>query len=136
LVFVAATIGKVFVIDLPPAVKQFIVQHVESLAQLEVLLYVRQNARHAVHPHELANTLALTPEMSSGILADLVRRGFAVREDGCFRYQVTSEVDHLIEELANAYRSLRIAVTNEIYSKPSEKVKTFAEAFRLRPDEV
>ncbi len=123
-------------VELPTTVKQFIVQHIESLAQLEVLLYARQNASHAVHPQELANTLALTLEMSSAILADLARRGFAVKEDTGFRYQVASEeVDKAIESLANTYRSHRIAITNEIYSKPSEKVKTFAEAFRLRPDE-
>ena len=46
-----------------------------------------------------------------------------------------AEIDHVIEMLAETYRDRRLAVTNEIYSKPLDKVKTFAEAFRLRKEE-
>jgi hypothetical protein len=115
---------------------QFIHQHIESVAQLEVLIYVREHADHAVTPLELANTLALTAEMSSAILADLARRNLAVKQDPGFRYQVaTSENDDVIESLVEYYRTHRIAVTSAIYSKPLHKVKTFADAFRLRPEE-
>lgn len=121
--------------ELSPAIKQFIARHIESLAQLEVLFYIRQTPGRPVQPQELANTLALTAEMSSAILADLARRGFAIKQDAGFSYQVAGEVDSVIELLADAYRTRRIAVTSEIYSKPLEKVKTFAEAFRLRREE-
>jgi hypothetical protein len=115
---------------------QFILQHIESVAQLEVLIYVRDHADHAVTPVELANTLALTTEMSSAILADLARRGLAVKVDAAFRYEVTtSEIDDVIESLVEYYRTHRIAITTAIYSKPLHKVKTFADAFRLRPEE-
>jgi hypothetical protein len=124
------------VTDFPPAAMQFILQHIESVAQLEVLIYVRDHGDHAVTPVELANTLALTSEMSSAILADLARRGFAVKADAGFRYETaTSEIDDVVELLAEYYRTHRIAITSAIYSKPIHKVKTFADAFRLRPEE-
>ncbi|HEY2826165.1 MAG TPA: hypothetical protein VGJ04_01075 [Pirellulales bacterium] len=122
--------------DLPAGVAQFIAQHIESLSQLEVLLYARQNADRQLHPNEIANRLALTAEMSAGILADLVRRGLAVKAEACFRYHSDGgEVDRTIDLLAETYRVRRLAVTNEIYSKPLGKVKSFASAFRLRKEE-
>lgn len=120
----------------PPELKQFIVQHIESLAQLEVLLYMREHADRSITPQELANRLALTVELSSAILADLTKRGLVAKVEAAYRYQAASgEIDQLVAVLAEAYRSRRLAVTNEIYSKPLQKVKTFAEAFRLRREE-
>lgn len=122
--------------EFPAEVKQFIAQNIESLAQLEVLLYLRQHKDRQIHPGEIASRLALTSEMGNVILADLVRRGCAVRVEACFRFQPTSDdLGRLIDLLADAYRERRLAVTNEIYSRPIEKVKTFAEAFRFRKEE-
>jgi hypothetical protein len=101
-----------------------------------VLLYMREHADRSVTPQELANRLALTVELSSAILADLTKRGLVTKLEAAYRYQAASgEIDQLVAVLAEAYRSRRLAVTNEIYSKPLQKVKTFAEAFRLRREE-
>ena len=122
--------------DFPAEVKQFIGQHIESLAQLEVLLFARQNAHRAVHPNEVANRLALNAETSTSLLADLVRRGLAIRADPCYRYQARNEeMDRAVGLLAELYHARRLAVTNEIYSKPLDKVKSFAEAFKFRKEE-
>jgi hypothetical protein len=122
--------------DFPADVRQFIARHIESLAQLEVLLYLRQNTQRSVHPGEISNRLALNMEMSSAICADLVRRGLAIKTEASFRYQTAdSELDRVAGALAITYRDRRLTVTNEIYSKPRDNVKAFAEAFRLRKEE-
>jgi hypothetical protein len=121
--------------DFPSDVKQFIDQHIESLAQLEVLLLLHERAERQVHPGEIARRLAIMPEMSATILADLARRGFAVRKDELYRFQSPDgNAEQLINKLAETYRDRRVAVTSAIYSKPIDKVKTFAEAFRLRKE--
>jgi hypothetical protein len=122
--------------DFPINLKSFIDQQIISLAQLEVLLFLRQHANRQVHPAEIVGRLAITTEMAASILGDLVRRGLAVKTDARFCYQAaTPEIDQVVQALADAYRDRRLAVTNEIYSKPLDNVKTFAEAFRLRKEE-
>jgi DNA-binding HxlR family transcriptional regulator len=117
--------------------KQFIAQHVESLAQMEALLILRQNGEQRWRSAELAQRLYITPDMCEAILADLERRGFAARaSDGAYFYQPRDRaVDKLIDDLATIYQQRRVAVITEIYSKPVTKVQTFADAFRLRREE-
>lgn len=121
--------------ELPGELKQFIAQHIESLAQLEILLYLREHRNREVHPGEIANRLALTSEMTPVILADLARRGFAIKGEAGFRFEPASaEASQLIDVLAHAYRDRRVTVTTEIYSKSLDTMKTFAEAFRIRKE--
>jgi hypothetical protein len=121
----------------PAELKQFIAQHVESLAQLEALLILRQNGEQRWRSPELAQRLYITPDMCEAILADLERRGFVARSaDGAYAYQPRDRgADQLISELATIYQQRRVAVITEIYSKPVTKVQTFADAFRLRREE-
>jgi hypothetical protein len=121
----------------PAELKQFIAQHVESLAQLEALLILRQNSEQRWRSPELAQRLYITPDMCEAILADLERRGFAARTaDGAYFYQPRDgAADKLIDDLATIYQQRRVAVITEIYSKPVTKVQTFADAFRLRREE-
>jgi hypothetical protein len=123
--------------EFPAEVKQFIAQHVESLAQLEALLILRQNSEQHWRSPELAQRLYITPDMCEAILADLERRGFAARSpDGAYFYQPRDRgADQLIGDLATIYQQRRVAVITEIYSKPVTKVQTFADAFRLRREE-
>jgi hypothetical protein len=123
--------------EFPAELRQFIANHVESIAQLEALLILRQETAHAWRAEPLAQRLYITPEMSEGILADLARRGFAVRSDeGEYQYAAgNADQDRLVNDLATHYRSRRVAVITEIYSKPVNKVQTFADAFRLRREE-
>jgi hypothetical protein len=118
--------------------RQFIAQHVESVAQLEALLILRQDAQRRWRAEELAQRLYIKPDMGEALLADLVRRGFAVRHAEEPTYQYDSRdaaADQLVAELDALYHRRRVAVITEIYSKPVNKVQTFADAFRLRRDE-
>jgi hypothetical protein len=123
--------------EFPAELRQFIANQVESIAQLEALLILRQDAGKAWRAEPLAQRLYITPEMTEGILADLARRGFAVRsESGGYQYLGENpEQDRLVEELGAHYHTRRVAVITEIYSKPVNKVQTFADAFRLRREE-
>jgi DNA-binding IscR family transcriptional regulator len=123
--------------DFPAELKQFIAQNVESLAQLEALLILRQDSQKEWRSPELAQRLSIMPAMCEAILADLHRQGFAERlAEGGYRYRPNNaEVDRMIGNLADVYQQRRVAVITEIYSKPVNKVQTFADAFRLRREE-
>lgn len=123
--------------QIPPPLKQFIIQHVESLAQLEALLLMHRESARDWDCAELARVLYISDDMCQGIAAGLVRRKFAVPTDaGKYRYAGGDpQLDALLVELAALYRDRRVAVITEIYSKPISNVQTFADAFRLRPPE-
>jgi hypothetical protein len=121
----------------PTELRAFIAQHIESLAQLEALLRLRQDRNCLWSAEALARDIYITPDMAAGILSDLERRGFIqlVPEPPAYRYSPSSDdFDRLLDQLGDLYQARRVAVITEIYSNPLKKVQTFADAFRLRKD--
>jgi hypothetical protein len=52
-----------------------------------------------------------------------------------FRYAPTEPAVHLqVADLERDYAQLRVRVVEYIYSRPSDSVRSFARAFRLRKD--
>jgi hypothetical protein len=125
---------------IPPEILQFIDQNIESIAQLEALLLLQQDPQRAWDAEEIAKALYITPEMASSLLADMGKRGFAqVVPPSRARYAYrtsSSETDQLVNQLAAVYHDRRVAVTSLIYSRPLNKVQTFADAFRLRKEDT
>jgi hypothetical protein len=124
--------------DFPPELKQFIAQNVESLAQLETLLLLHRDPQREWSLAELARDLYISADMCEGIVADLERRRLTVRSESGDRYRFHADdvtTHQLVDQLAQYYRERRVAVITELYSKPSKKVQTFADAFRLRREE-
>jgi hypothetical protein len=124
--------------DFPLELKQFIAQNVESLAQLETLLQLHRDPQREWSAAELARELYISADMCEGIVADLERRRLAVRTESGDRHRFhvdDASVERLVDLLAQYYRERRVAVITELYSKPSKKVQTFADAFRLRREE-
>ena len=123
---------------LPPEIRQFIAQQIDSLAQLEALLLMRREAERSWSAADLARTLYLSDEMCRGMFAELERRQFVARnsDDGTFTYSCKDlQADALLGALAGLYQERRVAVISEIYSNPVAKVQTFADAFRLRKED-
>ena len=74
--------------------------------------------------------------MVEDILADLVGRGFATQNEAAFRYQHAGDEAHaLVGRLAQLYQERRVTVIAEIFAKPADSARAFAEAFRLRGKE-
>jgi hypothetical protein len=120
--------------DLPPPLKQFIEQHIESVPQLETLLLLRRDPQRGWTAAEIAKELYVPEEASATLLVDLARRGFATGASPESRsvYRCRGEEENrLIDQLAEVYRERRVAVISLIYSKPLNKVQTFADAFRF-----
>jgi hypothetical protein len=119
-------------------VKQFIDQNIESLAQLEALLLFRRDPQRGWSASEIVRALYVPQELAGTLLTDFCRRGFVKASsptDELYSYSVAdARVDKLISEVAAAYQDRRVAVISLIYSKPLNKVQTFADAFRLRKE--
>ena len=124
--------------DFPTDIQRFIEQNIESLAQLEALLLLRREPERQWEAVELAKSLYIPQEMAVSLLGDFGKRGFVTEsppEDVRYVYRsIDAETDETIDRLAAIYRERRVAVISLIYSKPINKVQTFADAFRLRKE--
>ena len=117
----------------PAPVRRFIAGHIESVGQLEVLLLLRAAADKHWTPNEVARAVVTQPASAEGWLEQLRADGLLRLSDGCYRYSPpNADVERAIDDLAESYAKYRVAVIGLIFSKPSEHVRNFPEAFRVR----
>lgn len=117
----------------PTPVRRFIGRHIESVEQLEVLLLLRGAADKDWTAAEAARALVIQPDSAADWLAKLNSHGLLAREGGSFRYDPAgAETERTIDGLAESYAKYRVAVIGLIFSKPSERVTVFSDAFRFR----
>ncbi len=124
---------------LPEAVCRLIAEHIDSVEQLEVLLLLWRHPSRGWAPEAVARELRIEPASADKRLEDLERGGFLqCRDRACREYQYAPEPperDGLVRGLAEGYAERRVTVINLIFSKPVDRIRTFADAFRLRKDD-
>jgi hypothetical protein len=115
--------------------RQFVEHNIESVPQLEALLLLRKEPDRAWSASDIAKALYIQEEAAAALLVDFVRREFAsysTSDAAKIIYRARDQTtDRLIDELQAAYQGRRVAVISLIYSKPLNKVQTFADAFRF-----
>jgi len=119
-------------------VAQFIIENIESIAQLEALLLLRRDQETAWSVSSVARWLYIDENQTAGILMSLCQRGFAARREGepsLYQYQPSSnELREKVDQVAELYSKHLIAVTHLVHSKPKNRIQEFANAFNFRKD--
>ena len=123
---------------LPPDVHEFLLEHADSIAQLEILLLLHDGAESKT-PDAIARHLGVDAAWAARELADLAARGLlAVHANGgppTYRFAPHSEeILATVDRVAQAMRERRVTVIETIARKPSRHLRVFADAFRLRKD--
>ena len=111
----------------------FIRASIRSTWALELLLLMRTRASQAAAPDELVRALRSTPTLINTCLEQLQQAGLVVREEsGAWRYAPAAPaLDQLTAQLETAYAERPVAVVNAIMTTPSDRLKSFADAFRF-----
>ncbi|HET6778910.1 MAG TPA: hypothetical protein VFH26_08465 [Gemmatimonadales bacterium] len=119
---------------IPEGVRNFLLQCIDSVEQLEVLLHLHRTPEESWDSESIARVLYSNPASITHRLAGLYSNGLLTQTSAfTYRYQPkTAELDVTVSQLAETYRQRRVAVITVIASKPMEKVRAFSEAFRLR----
>lgn len=119
---------------IPEEVRNFLLQCIDSVEQLEVLLLLHRAPEQAWSPETVAQALYSNADSIRRRLAGLHANGLlASTAPSSYRYQPkTSALDATVRLLADTYRERRVAVITVIASKPMENVRAFSDAFRLR----
>jgi predicted ArsR family transcriptional regulator len=132
---------------IPQEIKAFIAEHIDSVMQLEVLLLLLKEPQRSFSGGDLARELRIDPAWANNQLIDLAARGLLVQDaagaggggaegvEPKYRYQTrTPELHRAVTGLAQEYADRRVSVISLIFSKPVDKIRSFADAFRIRKD--
>ena len=121
---------------LPPRVQRFLETHIESIEKLEVLLLLRNQPSRAWSAASVAQELRIMEASATGRLEDLCARSLVACEGGTpptYRFAPRlSEDSQAVTELASTYEQRRVSVISFIFSRPTDRLKSFADAFRLK----
>jgi hypothetical protein len=121
---------------IPDDVAQFVTDKIDSVAELEALLLLRNAPEREWTARELSQRLYLSVKDAVDILAALSAKGLALckaGDPGAYKYQPgLPEVGKMIDRLCDIYAKQIVPVTNLIHSKSKTRVQEFADAFKLR----
>lgn len=124
---------------IPRDVQRFISDHLSSVAQLEVLLTMHRDPGTPRTPRDVAESLRIDPGWAASEMQGLRDRGLLVEvdePDGAYCFSPRSEeLETAVDGLAKAFSTHRVSVITMIFSKPSDAVDSFADAFKLRRDD-
>jgi len=120
----------------PNDVLHFVQAFVPSVWTLELLLLMRREPARAWTAAMLLAELRSSTLIVANGLATLLAAGLIVEEaEGRYLYQpARAELGEMVDRLAAAYRDFPFAVTQAILSAPNDKIRIFADAFRLKKD--
>ena len=124
---------------IPSEVRDFLLRHIDSIAQLEALLLLRAQAEITWSAEMLAKRLYISTQETAEILARLCADRFLVAlggESPQYQYHCPARAQaDMVDRVADLYAHYLIPITHLIHSKPRTRVQAFADAFKLRRGE-
>jgi hypothetical protein len=124
---------------IPDEVQAFLLQSIDSIAQLEALLLLHDNPTCTWTAEALAKRLYIPTQETAVILQRLTADGFlTLRRNSPEQYQYhpqSSEHAAKVDQVASLYTKYLIPITRIIHAKPRSRVQEFADAFKLHKGE-
>jgi hypothetical protein len=118
---------------IPARVRDFLVAHVDSIELLEVLLLLASRPTVAFTTVEVSDELRTAPSSAANRLAHLRdHRLIDVLPGDRHRLRADPELSETLRQVANASRDWRVSVVTLIYSRPSDVVRVFTDAFVIK----
>src|SRR5688500_10534210 len=119
---------------IPDDLREFILRHIDSVAQIEALLLLREHPDETWDVAKTAKRLYATEQEVVEVLARLCADGLLNCREGIYRYEGQNAGQRaLVDRLAVVYARHLVPVTNMIHAKP-RRIREFADAFKFRKD--
>lgn len=121
--------------EIPASVRRFLDENINSVEELETLLLLFGQPKKEWTAEDVSRELYTSIDAARKKLAHLQGRGLASKtSESHFTYSPVSEfVGRNVENLAQLYKTRRVTIITLIYSKPSDQIRDFSDAFRLKP---
>ena len=123
---------------IPAEVRSFVRAHLQSIAQLELLLRLHETPERAYTAGELSRDLRTSERAVFTQLTELFGAGVVTVDDTevpRWRFHRSGPQAGAVDELATCVRQRKRAVHDLILRGPSTDVQVFSDAFRLRRDD-
>jgi hypothetical protein len=124
---------------IPEIVRRFIIEHINSVESLEILLLLSAGTIREYTAEEVSRTLRTSLESAAARLKELHRSKLlmTVENEGSpkYRFDPASPGAGVVADLEKVYKTRRVSVISFIYSNPTDPLRAFSDAFRLRKDE-
>jgi hypothetical protein len=121
--------------ELPVEVRDLIVRHLASMEHVDALLVLHRDAERRWTVAELTAELHATQASVARTLRDLASSGLVGDAGNTFQYAPASPaLRHATELLLAAYNARPVTLVRAIYDRPPTAVKSFADAFRFKPE--
>ena len=123
----------------PQEINDFLIKHIHSVEQLEILLMLHREAGRAWTIEEIANELRSDMQSVQNRLQDLCAQHMLTctlsHDESHYAFNSSDhDLNRKVSMLAQVYAERRMSVINLIFSKPIDNIRVFADAFRLRKD--
>jgi hypothetical protein len=121
---------------IPDAVAVWLRRAIGSFWTLETLLTLHRDTERAWTEAELVRETRSSAAAIAGALARLRAQQVAADGgDGRWRFApATAEIEACVAAVAEAYATEPVALVRIVLTAPDEKLRNFADAFRLRKD--
>ncbi|MDA9437308.1 hypothetical protein XH88_37190 [Bradyrhizobium sp. CCBAU 51627] len=112
--------------------RSFILERIDSVAQIEALLLLRSDPRSQWDAARVAERLYISKADAADALSRLCASELLSCDDAIYRLEGVPEQNRaMIEQLLEVYSHHLIPVTNLVHSKP-RRIGSFANAFKFR----
>jgi hypothetical protein len=123
---------------IPQPVRALIADHVHSISQLDLLLFLHGAGGRALTAADVSRELRIPERLAEGQLLDFTAAGLVVADTAAppsFRLDRESRHAPVVAELGRCVAERRRAVHDLILTGPSDDVQVFSDAFRLRRED-
>ena len=115
--------------------KRFIKEKIQTVLRLEVLLLLHQKQSRSFTAAEVANELGFEKEAAKDQLTALEAIGVVVQsktDKPKYRYHpLNTTLGSMVEQLAVGYSKQRVPILSVILADHPDRIRLFAEAFRI-----
>lgn len=123
---------------LPASVQELVHARIDSLEMLQVLLLIHGRPEQSWNYATVRDSVSMDEASISGALVKLRQRGFLsveISDDTLYRYSAAGELAAAVDDLRDCYRARPLDLASLIASRPQQRLRLFADAFRIRKDE-
>ncbi len=118
-------------------VREFILQNIDSIAQMEALMLVRADPQAEWDAASISRALYVNEEKAAELLSHMTKRGLFILSGiaGHYKYSTLSpEMEKLVGRVMDSYREYLLPVTHLIHSNSQTRIQKFADAFILKKE--
>ena len=123
---------------IPEEVKRFLDQYINSIAELEIILFLRVHRDQSWSALSVAERIYSSEEVTAGLLTKLTDSGFISADDTSsapFQYRPRNqELARMLDQLAEVYVKYLIPVSELVHKKSRRNIEGLADAFRFKKE--